>query len=1009
MEKRNRFISQSYNDALKDYEYSLNNPNSPHWDYVFITASNEQQADSYNQQIARRKSAGLLCPKTEFVVLPDINGERIGSGGATLNILKYLCETCGIEKMLDNKVLVLHSGGDSKRIPQYSAVGKLFSPVPRSISDERIITIFDELMIICSGIPNRVGYGLFTMCGDTTMVFNPLQIDLKSSDAAGISIKTSIQEGTSHGVFVANQDKVVTEFLHKQSEETLRNKNAVDSNGNVDVDTGTIWFSKEVCQALFSLIAPNGKIDDNLFKAYVNGNVCLSLYADFLPPLAAETTFEGYKAETPETSITPELIECRTNIWNVLNGFALDVVRMIPAEYIHFGTTWEMHRMVTKGIKKYEHLEWSQKVLTNYKGRNAAVFSSVIDEKAVLKDRCWVENSEIKGNSVINNGAIVSGVVLDNVEVPADTVLHGFKTLDGKYIVRIYGVNDNPKNHAGNEFLGKSLLTLIKNTGIDEEEIWDEEVPSIWNANIYPLCASMEEAVNSALSLYRIITGSADSEEIEKWKQASRLSLKSSFNQADVNWILDFQNELIKKVKVLNFIDKLQRDYPVDSALEEFGQIDDSMVDLLITNADRVGFPMDMKVYNALSRYAYLNKKTLCNQTYHQFEDKSYQILKDVICKETLSRFSFPKNAVITEDEAIIKMPVRVNFCGSPSDAAPYCIEYGGTMIDGTLLLKGDYPIVITAKKLKENKIVFGSDDLKAEKEYTDIKEIQACDNTDDTFALHKACLVAMGLIPEKDTTESIDDICKRIGGGISLSTSVDVPKGSGLGTSSIIAVGCIKAINSLFGIESDEESVYAQVFAAEQLMSTGGGWQDQVGGYDYGIKYFTSQPGAYQKITVERPNISEETFKELSERFCLIFSGQRRLAKNVLREEMNKCIGNRNGTLNLVEQIRELCAIMKYQLEKGDVTAFAKCISKQFNIIKKIDQGASNTCIEYIFEVCDDLIEGKSICGAGGGGFLQVVLKEGVTKKMLADRIDSEFADCGVQVWDCTLLGGQQ
>ncbi len=1008
MEKRDKFISQSYNDALKDYEYTLTNPSSPHWDYVFITASNKIQADSYNKQIERRKAAGLLCSGTKFVVLPDINGERIGSGGATLNILKYLYETCGVDKMFNNKMLVLHSGGDSKRIPQYSAVGKLFSPVPRSLSEERIVTIFDELMILCSGIPNRIGNGLFTMCGDTTMVFNPLQIDLKNIDAAGISIKTSVAEGTQHGVFVADDEKVVTEFLHKQSEETLRSKNAVDGNDNIDVDTGTIWFSQEVCEALFSLVAPNGNYDDTLFKKYVNGKVCLSLYADFIPPFAKNTTIDSYMAEVPETSITPELLDCRNHIWEALNSFSMKVMRMVPAEYIHFGTTWEMYKMVTKGIKKYQHLGWKKQVLSNYHNDGPAIMCSVIADSAKLSDRCWIENSDIQGGSVVGDGAIVSGVVLNDVIVPENTVLHGFKTLSGKYIVRIYGVNDNPKNHAGNEFLEHSLLSMIKTTGIDENLVWSDKVPSIWNAKIYPLCDSMEEAVQSALALKKIMDGEASETEIESWKNAERLSLKSSFNLADVNWILDFQNELIKKVKILNFIAKLEEYYPVDDALVEFGLIEDDMAASLEERAKTLGFPMDMKIYNALSRYAYLNNKVLNGKTYNELEDISYKLLKDVICGETLGRFPFPKNAVITQDEVIVKMPVRVNFCGSPSDAAPYCIEHGGTMIDGTLLLKNDYPIVITAKKLKENVIEFGSDDLKAKTSFSDIRDIQHCDNTDDTFALHKACLVAMGLIPETDTSESIDDICKRIGGGISLSTSVDVPKGSGLGTSSIIAVGCIKAINLLFGMEPNEEAIYAQVFAAEQLMSTGGGWQDQVGGYDYGIKYFTAQPGAYQKIEVERPKISEETFKDVSDRFCLIFSGQRRLAKNVLREEMNKCIGNRNSTLDLVEQIRELCVIMKYHLEKGDVTSFAKCISKQFEIIKQIDKGASNTCIEYIFEVCDDLIDGKSICGAGGGGFLQVVLKEGVTREMLAQRIDEEFADCGVQVWDCTLLGGQ-
>ena len=144
---------------------------------------------------------------------------------------------------------------------------------------------------------------------------------------------------------------------------------------------------------------------------------------------------------------------------------------------------------------------------------------------------------------------------------------------------------------------------------------------------------------------------------------------------------------------------------------------------------------------------------------------------------------------------------------------------------------------------------------------------------------------------------------------------------------------------------------------------------------------------------------------RELNNRFMLIFSGQRRLARNVLREEMNQCIRNNTQAIEAISKIQEYSTLMRYYLLKGNITAFARYITKQFELVKTIDKGASNTCIEYIFEVCDDLLDGKSICGAGGGGFLQVILKEGVTNEMLRNRIQDVFIDCGVEVWDCELI----
>ena len=69
------------------------------------------------------------------------------------------------------------------------------------------------------------------------------------------------------------------------------------------------------------------------------------------------------------------------------------------------------------------------------------------------------------------------------------------------------------------------------------------------------------------------------------------------------------------------------------------------------------------------------------------------------------------------------------------------------------------------------------------------------------------------------------------------------------------------------------------------------------------------------------------------------------------------------------------------------------------------IDAGSTNTLIDQIFHAIDDLIDGRMICGAGGGGFLQVVLKRGVGKDTLQARLKQVFSDTEINVWDCTLV----
>ena len=152
------FEQQSYNDALDYYMETLSKENLTVWDYVVLTASNDDQALAYDIQIKHRQSGGLLPKNTKFVIIADRDGKRIGSGGATFSVIRYIRENEGTFK--NKRILCIHSGGDSKRVPQYSACGKLFSPVPRILPDGRRSTLFDEFMIAMSTVASRISEGM---------------------------------------------------------------------------------------------------------------------------------------------------------------------------------------------------------------------------------------------------------------------------------------------------------------------------------------------------------------------------------------------------------------------------------------------------------------------------------------------------------------------------------------------------------------------------------------------------------------------------------------------------------------------------------------------------------------------------------------------------------------------------------------------------------------------------------------------------------------------------------
>ena len=112
------FLKESYNETLENYNLILNKTKKFGWDWIIITASNNKQAQSYQTQIDYRKEQGLI-PDVRIDIIPDENEKRIGSGGATLNVLSFLKNND--KDWYKKRILLIHSGGDSKRIPQYSS------------------------------------------------------------------------------------------------------------------------------------------------------------------------------------------------------------------------------------------------------------------------------------------------------------------------------------------------------------------------------------------------------------------------------------------------------------------------------------------------------------------------------------------------------------------------------------------------------------------------------------------------------------------------------------------------------------------------------------------------------------------------------------------------------------------------------------------------------------------------------------------------------------------------
>ena len=976
------FLKESYNETLENYNLILGKKKNFGWDWVIITASNETQAKSYEAQIKYRRDQGMLH-NVRVDIIPDEGNKRIGSGGATLNVLNFLYKND--KDWNKKKILLIHSGGDSKRIPQYSACGKLFSHVPRSLIDNKPSTLFDEFMVTLSLVPERLKAGILVVSGDVLLLFNYLQLDVLSENALAISMKEKVDIGKNHGVFLTDEKGVLNEFLHKLSKEDLIKKGACDDHDMVDIDTGLIWLDSNITTDLLSLIMTNGKIDNEKKEKYINDINRLSFYGDLLYPLSVNGTLEEYLKTSAEGINDSNLEECRKNIWNLLNKYRMKVVKTFPSRFIHVGTTNELRELNISATKKYSFLNWENSILTNLKVKNCSIINSLIKDNVNIGTGSFIEDSILE-NASIGKNCILTGTKFSG-KLPDETVLHMLPiTLENNnyFVSRVYSIYDNPKDI--NYYMNKSFDEFIKNNKVTKEMIWDDkEQVSLWDANLYEICKTENDALDAFERLMRMCAGTATNEDIGIWKKANRISLAKSFMLANMEMITSRQDEIDNLIRAKLIIKEFESGVDASDCCKYINKKNVvKIVELLSMDRNKKNYRLDFLLSYITDKYSDL------------FPIKSDYFINE--CYEKIGNVLeiITDNYQINEptDDVVVNKPVRINFGGGWSDTPPYCFENGGTVLNASIFLNGKMPIEVKVSKYKKGKYKFNSIDLNSQVEYDNKNELKEFNKVGDPFILSKAALYSLNVLESKYLDEY----------GIEITTNVDVPAGSGLGTSSILIGAIIIAVARFYKINLSEQDVFNLILKTEQNISTGGGWQDQIGGILPGIKLISTNSGFQQKYNIQNIEINK-IIKELEDRMVLIYTGQRRIAKNLLRKMMNKYMKNDEKTKDILKNIQHYALSMKFELEKGNVDSFAKLLTEHFNMIKEIDNGVTNVCIDHIISSIDNLISGYTIAGAGGGGFLFIVLKKGVSKEQLEERVNFIYRDNGIKVYDCSFV----
>lgn len=284
-----------------------------------------------------------------------------------------------------------------------------------------------------------------------------------------------------------------------------------------------------------------------------------------------------------------------------------------------------------------------------------------------------------------------------------------------------------------------------------------------------------------------------------------------------------------------------------------------------------------------------------------------------------------------------VNLPVRINFGGAWSDTPPFCINEGGCVCNASVLINGENPVKVNIEEINENKII-----LENEKEKIEITRIEKLEEIDkqETFALAK---VILDFVKVKKMNFKL------------VMQSADIPRGSGLGTSSILSLAILKAIYQFENRNVDEQQLINEVLEIEKRIGTGGGWQDQAGAIKKGIKLITSNPGDYQNVKINEIVIPKKTKKEIQERLVLIYTGETRNSKDIVQNIMKK-YQNEIETKKKIIKLKEIAREMKNVLESGDIDTFSDLLNKNYEISKTLNDKIENQTAKRIFEVTNRL-----------------------------------------------------
>ena len=297
------------------------------------------------------------------------------------------------------------------------------------------------------------------------------------------------------------------------------------------------------------------------------------------------------------------------------------------------------------------------------------------------------------------------------------------------------------------------------------------------------------------------------------------------------------------------------------------------------------------------------------------------------------------------------KAPLRIGLAGGGTDVSPYSDLYGGAILNATISLYAN----ATIEPIEDNKIILTAIDRQEEEQYDWQKELPLTGKLDLLKGIYNRIQKDYG-IPQR---------------GFRLSTFVDAPAGSGLGTSSTLVVAIIGAFTEMLRLPMGEYDMAHYAFEIErQDLKMAGGKQDQYAATFGGVNYMEFYGD--DKVIVNPLRIKQQYLFELENNLLLYYTSTSRESAEIIKKQSRNVVDKKDSSIAAMHQLKEQARLMKEALLKGKLHEIGEVLNFGFQQKRLMAEGISNPLMDDIYETAIKAgATGGKISGAGGGGFM--------------------------------------